>query len=190
MLMKTPLYKTLSFLILAIFFFSCEEDARPSDFEITTSAKKNAVVNGGEIKLSLKAKKNTTVDSISYSIDGVRLGSTSTLSNYTITPTVETLGHKKLNATVYTAQGPINVEGKLIILNTTAPKIYSYEIVNRYPHQRDAYTQGLEFVGDELYESTGQYGESKLRKVNYTTCLLYTSPSPRDQRGSRMPSSA
>ena len=26
--------------------------------------------------------------------------------------------------------------------------------------------------------------------VNYVTCLLYTSPSPRDQRGSRMPSSA
>ena len=25
---------------------------------------------------------------------------------------------------------------------------------------------------------------------NMTTCLLYTSPSPRDQRGSRMPSSA
>ena len=25
---------------------------------------------------------------------------------------------------------------------------------------------------------------------DYTTCLLYTSPSPRDQRGSRMPSSA
>ena len=26
--------------------------------------------------------------------------------------------------------------------------------------------------------------------LNLTTCLLYTSPSPRDQRGSRMPSSA
>ena len=26
--------------------------------------------------------------------------------------------------------------------------------------------------------------------LNSTTCLLYTSPSPRDQRGSRMPSSA
>ena len=26
--------------------------------------------------------------------------------------------------------------------------------------------------------------------VNYISCLLYTSPSPRDQRGSRMPSSA
>ena len=32
------------------------------------------------------------------------------------------------------------------------------------------------------------YGADKLRFLN--PCLLYTSPSPRDQRGSRMPSSA
>ena len=31
---------------------------------------------------------------------------------------------------------------------------------------------------------------SKLRKIDKDGCLLYTSPSPRDQRGSRMPSSA
>ena len=30
----------------------------------------------------------------------------------------------------------------------------------------------------------------KLSTVQYRNCLLYTSPSPRDQRGSRMPSSA
>ena len=30
----------------------------------------------------------------------------------------------------------------------------------------------------------------QLNSVTYYTCLLYTSPSPRDQRGSRMPSSA
>ena len=29
-----------------------------------------------------------------------------------------------------------------------------------------------------------------IREVLIITCLLYTSPSPRDQRGSRMPSSA
>ena len=28
------------------------------------------------------------------------------------------------------------------------------------------------------------------RNKQYISCLLYTSPSPRDQRGSRMPSSA
>ena len=33
-------------------------------------------------------------------------------------------------------------------------------------------------------------GSAPMRKVHFDACLLYTSPSPRDQRGSRMPSSA
>ena len=35
-----------------------------------------------------------------------------------------------------------------------------------------------------------QYGEDFEKEFGHITCLLYTSPSPRDQRGSRMPSSA
>ena len=34
------------------------------------------------------------------------------------------------------------------------------------------------------------FGRRKLKRVRLMSCLLYTSPSPRDQRGSRMPSSA
>ena len=35
------------------------------------------------------------------------------------------------------------------------------------------------------------YGEvTKPETINYRTCLLYTSPSPRDRQQSRMPSSA
>ena len=40
--------------------------------------------------------------------------------------------------------------------------------------------------GSELVESF----VSKVAKESLIPCLLYTSPSPRDQRGSRMPSSA
>ena len=36
----------------------------------------------------------------------------------------------------------------------------------------------------------GEYGWSAEFAIPFKTCLLYTSPSPRDQRGSRMPSSA
>eukprot|EP00829_Urostomides_striatus_P003512 TRINITY_DN13893_c0_g1_i1.p1 TRINITY_DN13893_c0_g1~~TRINITY_DN13893_c0_g1_i1.p1 ORF type:complete len:109 (+),score=47.61 TRINITY_DN13893_c0_g1_i1:62-388(+) len=36
----------------------------------------------------------------------------------------------------------------------------------------------------------GKIEHKKGRKANLKSCLLYTSPSPRDQRGSRMPSSA
>ena len=33
-------------------------------------------------------------------------------------------------------------------------------------------------------------GQKQVVKDEFKACLLYTSPSPRDQRGSRMPSSA
>lgn len=43
--------------------------------------------------------------------------------------------------------------------------VYSYDVVESYPHDTKAYTQGLVFHDGLLYESTGQYGESSLRKV-------------------------
>ncbi len=42
---------------------------------------------------------------------------------------------------------------------------YSYEVINTYPHDPDAFTQGLFFEDGYIYESTGLYGESTLRKV-------------------------
>lgn len=46
------------------------------------------------------------------------------------------------------------------------PGDLSYRIVQTHPHDVDCYTQGLEFDGDRLLESGGQYGESKLRRVD------------------------
>ena len=46
---------------------------------------------------------------------------------------------------------------------------YSYKIKNSWPHDRRAYTQGLIFHDGILWESTGQYGSSSLRKVELKT---------------------
>ena len=53
------------------------------------------------------------------------------------------------------------------LLNDKAPKIYNYEIINEFSRGLDSYTQGFEFYNDTLYESLGQYGKSKLVKVDY-----------------------
>jgi len=50
----------------------------------------------------------------------------------------------------------------------TAP-IYGYRVVNAYPHDRDAFTQGLVYADGVLYEGTGRYGESELRRVELET---------------------
>jgi glutamine cyclotransferase len=49
------------------------------------------------------------------------------------------------------------------------PLQYTYQIVNVYPHDENAFTQGLIFEGDFLYESTGLYGQSTLRRVELET---------------------
>ena len=46
---------------------------------------------------------------------------------------------------------------------------YKVEVVKSYPHDTKAYTQGLFFIDNTLYESTGQYGESSFRKVDLET---------------------
>lgn len=46
---------------------------------------------------------------------------------------------------------------------------YTYSVAGTYPHDRAAYTQGLVFANGVLYESTGRYGESTLRKVALET---------------------
>jgi glutaminyl-peptide cyclotransferase len=47
--------------------------------------------------------------------------------------------------------------------------VYGYRIVNDYPHDPGAFTQGLFFSGGFLYESTGRYGYSSVRQVELTT---------------------
>lgn len=49
------------------------------------------------------------------------------------------------------------------------PNIQSYEILATHPHDARAFTQGLFFWEGFLYESTGQFGESTIRKTNIET---------------------
>lgn len=48
-----------------------------------------------------------------------------------------------------------------------APKLEELRlrVVRKYPHARDAFTQGLIWHEGAMYESTGQYGQSSIRKV-------------------------
>ncbi len=52
---------------------------------------------------------------------------------------------------------------------TIPPPGLTYKIIDKIPHDISAYTQGLIYFNDYLYESTGQYFESSIRKVNPAT---------------------
>jgi glutamine cyclotransferase len=52
--------------------------------------------------------------------------------------------------------------------SATAPAV-SYQLVHVYPHDFQAFTQGLIFVDGHLYESTGLNGKSSVRMVDLAT---------------------
>jgi glutamine cyclotransferase len=53
--------------------------------------------------------------------------------------------------------------------NSSAVTHYTYTVVNTYPHDPNAFTEGLVYSDGFLYESTGLEGSSSLRRVDLTT---------------------
>jgi glutamine cyclotransferase len=64
--------------------------------------------------------------------------------------------------------GVVAAVSSLSYSQTRTPE-YSYRVIKTYPHDKTAFTQGLEFRDGFLYEGTGQVGRSALRRVDLNT---------------------
>ena len=80
-----------------------------------------------------------------------------------------------MNARIFAALGVAVVTvlgfGRTALPETqrTATPTFTYRVVRSYPHDPQAYTQGLVFHGGVLYEGTGLNGQSSIRKVRLET---------------------
>lgn len=65
----------------------------------------------------------------------------------------------------------MSIIASLMLLSCAEAEVkeYKVEVVAEYPHDVEAYTQGLFFHDGQMYESTGLHGKSTLRKVDFTT---------------------
>ncbi len=158
-------FKFLTVIFLATLIGSCGSNSEKTlhDFSISSNAQKNTIANNQTLTLSINNPKNHTIESVSYKLNGKAITESLDLS-------LAKLGHQTIEALVtYNNGKQQNTNLKLVIVNSTSPKIFNFEVLNEYPHDITSYTQGLEFYNGELYESTGQRGKSKLRKVDYKT---------------------
>lgn len=160
--MKNIKYLTIIFLSGLLIACGSKAGNKKNDFSIKTNAIKGNISNNETLKLSIENKKNLTIDSIAYTFEGRHIENHLTLKD-------EKLGKQTIEANVYFNNEKQTVNTTVTILNNKAPKIYTYKIINEYPHDITSYTQGIEFANDNLYESTGQYKESKLRHLDYKT---------------------
>ena len=153
--------KVLKIIIVAALISGCGNSSKPiKHFLIQTNANKNVISNTDTLKLSLSNLSNKKIDSVNYLINNSPVADIFSLQN-------SSLGEKMIKAEVfYEGKKEVALQ-KVIVVNGSTPKLYTYELLNTYPHDITSYTQGLEFYKGVLYESTGQYGESKLRALDY-----------------------
>lgn len=154
-----PFNRIILLLSIILCFSACKTEA---DFtlESPTKIQINQSLN---ISISTSNPENSK---ITYFLDGKEIGNgtkaTFDIKNYR-------LGKHILKATIGEHDDVISKEKTVIFLAENKPKVYSYKVINTYPHDRTSFTQGLEFHNNELYEGTGQRGESLLKKVDLKT---------------------
>lgn len=156
------LQKYMFALLVGLFVFTACNDP----YRFTLSVTKKLTVNQ-ETTATLTEKNNKPVDSIQFFVNGKRVASQG--NNIKINTADLGVGKHAVTALAFYPEKTKKVNNSIEVLSDVEPTIYSYKIVNTYPHDKKAYTQGLEFYNGYLYETTGQYGKSVLRKVELKT---------------------
>jgi glutamine cyclotransferase len=156
------LQSLLSLCLLAVITLSSCETA----YKFTLETPSKTTLNQSVI-ISLKEKNNQLIDSVQFFVKGKKInsqGNTLTLNTNTVG-----LGKHVVSALAFYPGKTKKKNNSFEVLADKAPAVYKYKIVNTFPHDTKAYTQGLEYHNGFLYESTGRKGQSTIRKVELKT---------------------
>ena len=172
-------YNVLAPTLLVLFLGGCgnNSEEKKDAFSLEIKNPKKTYTTEDVLTVSLNNKKNIETDSIVYYLNKDKIE----VSENTLSLSGKKLGEKTLKAKIYSDGETYEASTKVTILSSIKPKLYTYKILETYPHDIKAYTQGLEFENDTLYESTGQYKESSLRKTDYKTGKVLQKVSLPDQ---------
>lgn len=144
------------YIFLLTFLISCGTKTS-NEYEIITTSSDKFLKKSSFLSVSVKGIDNNL--NIDYFLNGNKVNSKIDLSK-------SKLGTNNLEAIISINNEKISISKKIDIYSSKSPKIYSYDIINEYNHDISSYTQGLEFNGNYLYESTGLNGFSSLKKID------------------------
>ncbi|HEC44014.1 MAG TPA: glutaminyl-peptide cyclotransferase [Bacteroides sp.] len=172
-------------LIIIIFLSSCGKNLQPKSssahkeagskpVRITGTKVESPASNqkfklGDNIPIRIERITDTlpAIDSMEFYLDGSRIHTAyQDPYEYMYSSKDLSMGTKPVRIVSYYADGRKEFHNTdVIILSDIVPQYIHYRILNTWPHDVGAYTQGLVYEDGYLYEGTGQYAGSSLRKM-------------------------
>lgn len=175
-------FKFLSILSLPAILIACS--GQPNDngdehlnknqppLKIVSPLNEDSFTIGDVIELQIEISKPDEVKNLELYFADTLYKTGLEASNQTIQIDTKNghVGFTKIHLSYQTSDGEQHGDTrKIILFSDTAPKQKKAVIVKSYVHDQSSYTQGLEFKGNQLFEGTGQLGQSILAEVNFNT---------------------
>ena len=151
---------SIVFLVLLL-VFNCNSD-KSGGFKIQIDSSSSSIYLGDEISLKITSSNNKAIDSINYFLNNNKVDNPIKLNSNKV-------GENFAKVDIYSNGKKISLNKKFDIYSNIKPELMTYDIVNEFSHDQNAYTQGLEIYENFLFESTGLNGKSSLRKINLNT---------------------
>ena len=151
----------IAFLTMLLVLSSCSDV-----YKFSLNTPKKTTLNK-VLKVTLTEKNSKPVDKVQFFVNGKEVASEG--NSATINTKDFGVGKHQISALAFFPGKSKKTNNSFEVLADKAPAIYEYKIINEYPHDTKAYTQGLEYYNGFLYETTGRRGQSTLRKVELET---------------------
>ncbi|MBT3281853.1 MAG: glutaminyl-peptide cyclotransferase [Cryomorphaceae bacterium] len=148
---------TIVFLIF-LSVLNCNSDIT-GGFKILINSSNSSISLDNEITIDIKSSTNKVIDSVNYFLNDIKTTNKIKLNDNKV-------GENLAKVDIYSNGKKFSLNKKFDIFSNIKPELMTYEIVEEYRHDQEAYTQGLEIYNNFLFESTGLNGKSSVRKIN------------------------
>jgi glutaminyl-peptide cyclotransferase len=126
----------------------------------------------GQVRIILQAENKNGPDSVKIWFDSqtVTVLKSSPWEHTLPEAMVNKTGRKSIKIIAYrSGDKPQTITRFIVVYSDTKPARNGYKVIQVYPHDKEAFTQGLVYENGFFYEGTGQPGSSCLRKVDPAT---------------------
>lgn len=162
-------FNLLAFIMISLVAARCGDQKKDENpFAIKNSLLRAQYKPGDKLSLAVENPQGKAVDSVIFFVNDKNVGSVKGDGQAEVSLEGK-FGYQNIKALVYYEGRTAEAADRVELVSPVQPQLLNYTVVNTYPHDITAFTEGLEFYRDTLIESTGQNGSSWFRKYDYKT---------------------